>query len=580
MLKNETWQLVPGKENTLLYPIIKKTNITTSNSFIFQSPKVIMIIDPGDLPEQIADIRRVIGEVLKEGGRPVFAYLTHCHVDHCFEFLHNPSGIAPEEIVFVAIQEKGFDAIGRKDRELTGAGRYRKAIPDPNIDICLLSAEDRRFDITKRYMLTEGIQMDMTTKTFATYGENTLSRQDFLFNGDMISVYYTPGHSPDSISFQVGDILFVGDLMFAADPFIAGLPGWCKSSVTSSAQNLLWLIENEKIAMVAQGHGEVIPSEKAKEYLKKMIDRLPGIIVRKELDLPAILASSEYAVDLSREVIDIVSVMTESLSRVVYYLYILEESEEASKYEEVLDSEKLNRLFSAFNAMIDEMHSGKLIEVGLVLRSAILFNKIREMLKAEGLESVVGQALLTRLERSFDDFIVSSSGREIKQNVMRFEARALIHHIIDALKEDIHADPSILETLEDDHLFITSLTRRIAFKPVSKYVKFSLTCEKDVLIESDWNRLSEIIDIMVELMIDEGSKEIAFSISEGEGAIHITIDGGLTPKLLADDCYQKRSLIRRLRWINGSFNLRNQEDSTIIDLEIPSLTQEMSMQAP
>lgn len=146
------------------------------------------------------------------------------------------------------------------------------------------------------------------------------------------------------------------------------------------------------------------------------------------------------------EATDIVAVMTESLSRVVYYLYILEESEEASRYEATLDSNKLGRLFSAFNEMIDEMHSGKLIEVGLVLRSAILFNKIKDMLKAEGLERVVGQTLLSRLERSFDDFITSSSGREIKQNLVRFEAKYLPHHIIDTLKENIHADPSILDT--------------------------------------------------------------------------------------------------------------------------------------
>ncbi len=53
MLKNETWQPVPGMEHTLLSPIIKKTNITTSNAFLFQSPQMIMIIDPGNLPEHL-----------------------------------------------------------------------------------------------------------------------------------------------------------------------------------------------------------------------------------------------------------------------------------------------------------------------------------------------------------------------------------------------------------------------------------------------------------------------------------------------------------------------------------------------
>ena len=257
-----------------------------------------------------------------------------------------------------------------------------------------------------------------------------------------------------------------------------------------------------------------------------------------------------------------------------------EESEEASKYKAALDSNKLSQLSSVFNEMIDEMHSGKLIEVGLVLRSAILFNKIKDMLKAEGLERVVGQRLLSRLERSFDDFITSSSGREIKQNISPFKAKTLLHDIIDALKKDTHPDQSILDTLEDEHLFVASLIRRIAFKPVFEYVKFSINGEKDTLIESDGDRLAEIIEIMIELIIDEGGKEINFRISEDEGAVDIEIDGGLIPRLLIEACHQKRMLIRRLNWINGSFSLKHRERSAIIDLTLPTLKQVKSTQAP
>lgn len=108
-------------------------------------------------------------------------------------------------------------------------------------------------------------------------------------------------------------------------------------------------------------------------------------------------------------------------------------------------------------------------------------------------------------------------------------------------------------------MFVTSLIRSIAFKSVFENVKFSLTGEKDVLIESDLGRLTEIVDIMIELMTDEGSKEIVFSILEYERAIHIAIDGGLIPGFLVEACHQKRMLIRRLNWINGSFSLKNRK---------------------
>jgi len=569
MLKNEAWQSVTGMAQTFVYPIIGRTNIDTSNAFILNSPTAIVIIDPGNLPEQITKISQVVGDVQAEKRRPVIVYLTHCHVDHCFEFLKDPSLLAANVPVYVAIQESGFDAIERQDRGMTCAGQYRTVIPDPNMDIYLLSAEDRRFNTTKKLMLANDLSLEVITNTLVTPGGNTFFAQDIIFNGDRIKAYYTPGHSPDSLSFQVGNILFVGDVMVAAEPFIAGIPGWSKGDLSASVQNLLWLIEDDDIAFVAQGHGEVLASDRAVAILKNMVPRINNIVMRKQFDLSTILASSEYAVDLSQEVTDLVAVMTASMRRVVHYLNILEESGEASRYETAFDSNKLNRLFSAFNEMIDQMHSGKLIEVGLILRSAGLFNKIRKMLKADGLDSVVGEALLSRLERSFGDFITSGSGRAIQQDRTRFEAGELLTQLIGRLKEDIHSDQSILDTLDDEKQFISALIRRIAFKQEFTQVKFMLSDEKDVWIESDRERLEEVIDIIIEMMSHEGSREISFATTENNGVVHITIDGGLIPRCLISDGYQKRMLARRLDWLQGVLSLTSREDSVAVNLAIP-----------
>lgn len=569
MLTNETWQAVPGLATTQVYPIIKKTNITTANAFLLQSPGMIMIIDPGNLPEQIETIRRTIAAVLRQDGRPVIAFITHCHVDHCFEFLQNPSAAVPDGPVFVALQESGFEALASRNKELTGAGRYKRTIPEPNIDIRLLSAEDRRFNTAKQFMLTGDARLDITTKTIKTSGGKTLSVQDISVNGDGIRVYHTPGHTADSVSYQVGEMLFVGDLMFAADPFIAGLPGWNKSQASASAENLLWLIENQHISHVAQGHGEVVSSEKATVALQSMIRRLETISVRKELDLPTILASSEYAVDLFREVTDITAVMTESLSRVVYYLNMLEESAEATRYQTALDPDKLSQLSAAFDKMIDQMHSGQLIEVGLVLRSALLFNKIKEMLNAEGLECVVGQGLLSRLERAFDDFITACSGRDVKYTAERVEIGDLLRQVIETRKQDLHADQSILDTLDDERQFIAALTRRIAFKPALEAVNLNISRQQEIWIETDRQRLVEIVDIFIDLLTDAGSSDIVFRPGETAGTIHLEIDGGVIPRALVEAGRQKRMLTRRLSWINGDFGLENRGNALVIDVTLP-----------
>jgi glyoxylase-like metal-dependent hydrolase (beta-lactamase superfamily II) len=569
MLKNMTWQPVPGKEEVLLYPLICKPSFFTSNTFIFQTPEIIMVIDPGNLAEQVDTIRQIIGQLSGKNFRPVMVYLTHCHVDHCFDFLINPSMIAPDVPVFVVIQENGFNAVKQKDRELTGSGRYRQMIPEPNIDVCILSAEERRFNVSRKLMLNADMHMELNTETLTTSSGNKLSKQEITFNGLTIKVYYTPGHSPDSISFQIGNILFTGDCLFATDYFIAGLPGWSKQDTLMTSENLLWLIENEKISMVAQGHGEMMKPDQTTERLKRIIRNLPGMVVKKELDLPAIITSSEHAVDVSREVHEIMIMMTESLRHVVHYLEYLEESAEASKYAATLDSKKFGQIFRTFNDMIDEMNSGKIVEGFLVYRSAALFSVIKHMLEVEGLEHAAGQTLITRLQRLLDDFIQDSGGLEIKNDLSVFDVGTFINSIIMTLTKDIRADQSIFNILDDEQAFITSLIERIACKSIFNKVEFSIIADSGVLIQSDRERLAEIIEIIIELMVEEGSRKIVFNLSQNENKIIIAVDGGLIPRLLVTECHQKRSLKRRLGWINGSFCLKTRKDLTMIVLTIP-----------
>lgn len=569
MMYHKTWQPIEGMDGTLLYPILNKANYITSNTFIFQTPETIMVIDPGSLADQVATVRRVIGEALQKCPRPVLVYLTHCHMDHSFEFLSNIPDISIHAPVFVAIQENGLLAFKQKDRELTGAGRYKTAIPDARMDICLLSDEEIRFDIRKQLLLTADLQLNITTSTQKTSGGNQLARQEIFINGRAIQVYFTPGHSPDSISFQIGKLLLVGDCLFAADHLIAGLPGWNRNDALTSAENLIWLIEKENISLIGQGHGDSLTPEKAIEKLKKMICKLQTITVEKELNLQTLLASSQHAIDVSKEANEIMSGMAESLRHVLYYLEYLEESEEASKFSTTFDSKKLAQVFSLFNEMVDDMNSGKLLEGGLVLRSAVLFSNMKALFHAEGLDLIAGQRLMARLERLLDDFIEDSGGREVKKSLSVFQAGEFLNEIIGALQTDIHADNSIFDVLDEDHAFLKSLVQRIAYKSVFKNIAFDIAGQQDALIETDRTRLAEVIEIIAELMVEQGSMKIAFDVSTSGQTITIAIDVGLIPIFLLSDCYQKRSLIRRLNWIDGCFGLKTRGASTIILLTLP-----------
>lgn len=570
MLKSETWQPVPGMEHALVYPIVNTSTFYVSNAFIIQTPNLIMLIDPGDLTGQIETIRHAIDGLPVAAPRPVIVFLTHCHVDHCFELLANPAAVASKTRVFVALQENGFKAISLKDRELTGAGRYRKRIPDPNLDLCLLSAEDRRFNVSKHLELLDGLELDMVARAVPIPGGNTLSAQDISCGGARIRAHYTPGHSPDSTTFHLGHVLFVGDAIFAADHFISGLPGWSRDGALASAQALLWLIGNGKISVVAPGHGEVMTAEKATARLTKMIAQLSGLKMQKELDLPAILAASEHAIDVSRETRDIMAVMADSLGRVVHYLNVLQESREADKCAAVLNMNRLDNIFAAFNEMAGEMQSGKLLEMGLVVRFTLLFIKMRAMLRAEGLESIVGHTLLTRLERMLDDFSEDSGGRCVKQNVEVFQVGAFLHELVDSLKKDAHADAGIFDAVEDDHAFVLSLIKRIAFRPIYRSVALSISGLADLWISADRGRLAEIVEMILECLLEAGNTSITFSAAQDEHTIMIALDGESIPACLLADGYQKRALARRLNWIGGRFWLENRPEASRLVVRVPS----------
>jgi len=566
MLDNRKWQQAPGMAHTFLYPIINKSNLSTSSSFIVCAPNITVIIDPGNSEAQLANIRHALSGMSARGSGPIIACLTHCHVDHCFKFLEDPSSVAPGSHVFVAIQENGLLALGRKDRNLTFAGPYRTKPPDTMPDICLLSAEDSRLSLSKELNLRDGTKMELTARALITPAGNTLHRQDVGINGDMIRAYYTPGHSPDSVSYQMGDILFVGDVMFAAERFVAGIPGWNREEALETAHNLLWLIDKEKISWIAQGHGDIMPAEKACGRLGRMIDGLPGIVMTKELDLQTIVMASEHAIDVSKESADIITTMAEALNHVVHYLGFLDESRAATDYAAAMDSGKINELYAALNEMADQVHSGRLVEASLMLQSAALFSRIRRMLKTEGLECVVGNSLLTRLERLFDDYLDGAAGQKIKRDMKIFGAGAFLRDFADVLKKDIYSDEGIFDTLEDEREFVRSLIRRLAYKSTYRHVGFSITVSSDAMIKSDRSRLEEILEIIVEAMVEEGSKHIVFDISGNGALVSISIDGGLMPGSIADEGYRKRALLRRIGWIDGVLSARE----GMIILNLPS----------
>ena len=99
--------------------------------------------------------------------------------------------------------------------------------------------------------------------THSLQGGETLS-----LCGLEIGVFHTPGHTPGSVCFQVGNLLFTGDTLFAGSCGRTDLPGGNWQTITQSLQFLRSL---EAPYDVFPGHGEdtTLEREKARNpYLR------------------------------------------------------------------------------------------------------------------------------------------------------------------------------------------------------------------------------------------------------------------------------------------------------------------------
>ncbi|RPJ52964.1 MAG: MBL fold metallo-hydrolase, partial [Methanobacteriota archaeon] len=131
------WQPVPGCENALVFPLIRKVDTVSSNSYIVQTPDAVVLIDPGGLPDQAAHLASVVRAIRAEKARPLVVFLTHAHVDHFMGALSAPALTEPGTAV-VAAQDSGAKALESADTTLTQANLLGQKIFPMRIDLRLL----------------------------------------------------------------------------------------------------------------------------------------------------------------------------------------------------------------------------------------------------------------------------------------------------------------------------------------------------------------------------------------------------------------------------------------------------------
>ncbi|WP_210365923.1 MBL fold metallo-hydrolase [Bacillus sp. REN3] len=170
-----------------------------------------LVVDPGAEPEKLISI------IDRQGLKPVCILLTHAHFDH----------IGAVDMV-------------REKYDIPVHVHFKEAdwLDDPALNG------------SKYFMMQDAVKAKPAENLLGEEGEMTID--SFTF-----SVFYTPGHSPGSVSFYFPEDQFVlaGDALFKGSIGRTDLPGGNHSQLISSIHEKL-LVLPEGTA-VLPGHGPV-----------------------------------------------------------------------------------------------------------------------------------------------------------------------------------------------------------------------------------------------------------------------------------------------------------------------------------
>jgi len=521
-MKSNIIQHIPGTKGMKIYPYIRKIDLMSSNSFILSGEDQIAVIDPGALDDQLDCLVENIAIMLNEKPRPVVVYLTHAHLDHCFQ-LNRLRRIKDLGDIVVAAQEIGAEALIRQDSELTLAGLLGKKIAPISVDIKLLSRKD--------IIIGGALELELNGWKFSyyvdsikiRYGPVLQSQTISLGNEDSLEIYSIPGHSPDSLCLRAGSLLFTGDLFFAPNPGMAGAYGWSQSDLKKSIYKIMWILEKKNISFCCPGHGRIVDVDTAWTILSTMYQDVLSLSGLEEITPQWARNTAIYAEDLMRELERLFTIIIGRLAYVSHVLDWLEEGGEADGMQTLIDIKQIDELFLEFNCFVPELHTGKKLDWDLVHKAGQIIKKLDQIFESKKLGSFLDKSLLRRANRMLNDYTVTYRGFRPTYYADDVDLNISLNEIMDFSRSKPYEDDAIIDAdvYED---YVRELRTRIAYVNLLERATLKFKTDKNLpLVRMDKERFTDALMDLMERLPSAGATEIQIITSSNQGWVSICI---------------------------------------------------------
>jgi glyoxylase-like metal-dependent hydrolase (beta-lactamase superfamily II) len=523
------WQQVPGEPEAAIYPLIRKIDTISSNSYLIATSDVILLIDPGGLPEQVEQLSRVIGECRAEKDRPVFVFLTHAHIDHFMGVQSDPSFAHPDAVVF-AVQQAGACALEAGDPKITQADLLQTSITPMKIGLHLF-CDDRAgcCGVPVSLCFPHGAEIAIIRDRTPDTPEGLAHERIQFGPGPALDVFHTPGHSPDSICLRMGDLFFIGDLLFAASPGIAGIVGWSQESLVRSLNGVETLLAAGGIQLVCPGHGRLIQAPDALRMTAAVRTDALALSNIAELNHERAVRTAAFAEDCMEQVNEIFTIMAGRLYYVSYIMDELGEADMAKEASALIRSDTIDELLEAFRDFSTEHHRGQQVSIHMALKAAQVTGKLERIFNRDELSGIIDPTLVQRAGRLLSDYSTMLRGFAPPGEIAGYDMVPVVEAVVTGLSVSSCSDEDVLSSPDDDAAFSRILLARIGAPPLLEDVELTLSHGNTPLfVLIDREHFIDLLTYILEDLVGTGADRLAIhSRSEGWNAI-VTVSGNVS----------------------------------------------------
>ena len=515
-LKSLAWQPVPGMSATEIYPVINRPSIVSSNTYVLSAPDAIVVIDPGASASQTALLSQVVSAALVERARPVLVILTHCHQDHSQEAAS--LALPPGTEVIVCVETSGAIALEAGDRELTFCCYYpwETTVCQPDHAVRLFCGDPGgAVDAAGRVVRAA----DAIERPSGALRRERLT----LGEGEWMEVYHTPGHSDCSITLRVGELMFLGDLPFAANPGLCGIFGWNQHKLTRSIDHVDWLLETSGVTTCLPGHGFAQSADMMRAHLQVMAEESSQLAGATTLSVQRVAALKDYLAEVLEEAGYLFSVISGQLYALSFHLSTLEEDAAGADVLSALDLDRVEQSLTEFQSYAREFNAETTPGLTLVMKGVQVIQRLRQALDGSSLDGMVDPSLAGRVQRLLDDFLSMARGLEFTGADHALEINDVVSSLLERIGADCRASLDAIPAagVSDPDGFARLLVRQVAAQSLLQGAQIAFTpTPDDTKAFVPKQRFDDILQCLLEGIAGSGAEHIPVQTSrEGQRVI-------------------------------------------------------------